>query len=560
MTDSEPLQLHAPYRPVVLLVLDGFGVNPDMSDSTWQSAKLPSFTEMERLYPFTTLQASGAAVGLPWGEEGNSEVGHLTIGAGRVMYHHLPRIIVSIQDGTFFTNEALRAAGAKVKTGSGRFHVLGLFSSGSVHAYADHLYALLEFAKREALPEVFLHLFTDGRDAPPQEAAKFMRQLEERVTRQYPFARIASVVGRQFAMDRDGHWDRIAAAYNLLTKGEGAQYAFPSRYIAESYLRGRKDEDLLPAALEEGGKTIGRINNGDAAVFFNFREDSARELAHAFVDERFDGFLRERLRDLLFVTMTEYERGMPALVASPPMDIGWPLSRVISEAGLRQLHVAETEKYAHVTYFFNGGREQPFPGEERMLIPSPQTAYVNEVPEMSAAHVTDAVLKGMARYDFILANFANADMVGHTGDFAATVKALEVLDFSVGRIVAAVRERGGAAVVTADHGNAEEKRYRMTGERRTKHSANPVPCYIVANGLRLQEPRDIAAIAQAYRTPTGVLTDIAPTILQLLSLERHPDMTGVSVLARFLPETRRDGIWERNTQTPKTRRGWMNDQ
>lgn len=527
---ASEFHLRAPYRPVVLLVLDGFGVDIDIPESTWTVARRPFFQEMERRYPFTMLQASGAAVGLPWGEEGNSEVGHLTIGSGRVNYHHLPRIIVAIHEGNFFTNEALRAAAKKVREGETTLHFMGLFSSGSVHAYVEHLYALLEFAKREKISRVGLHLFTDGRDAPPQESAKFLRQLEERLARNFPFARVASVVGRRMAMDRDEHWDRIVQAYRLFTEGKGEPFTDATLYVEQCYRNGKSDEEIPPGFLsDKQGNALLRIANGDAAVFFNFREDSARELAHAFVDEHFEEFSRERLHDLLFVTMTEYERGLPALVAFPPLDIVWPLSRVISEAGLKQLHAAETEKYAHVTYFFNGGKEQPFPGEERVLIPSPQTAHFDEVPEMSAARVTDAVLAGLDTYDFILANFANADMVGHTGDFSATVKAIEALDFSVGKIVPEVLRRGGAIIITADHGNAEEKRYGLTGERRTKHSTNPVPCFLVARELRLQTPRTDAEVAAAYRAVRGVLTDIAPTVLRLLSLQKPLQMTGVSL-------------------------------
>lgn len=524
-------QLKIPYKPVVLLVLDGFGVNIDIPESTWAAAQRPAFTELEQFYPFVMLQASGIAVGLPWGQEGNSEVGHLTMGAGKIIYHHLPRIIVAIQDGSFFKNDAFVAALAKAKEGKGNVHLMGLFSSGTVHAYVDHLYALLEFAKRNGMERIWIHAFTDGKDAPLQEAAKSLKILEERLVREYPSAAIASVIGRRFAMDRDGHWDRIETAYRLLTEGKGSAFRHAALYVERCYEKGQNDESIEPGFLEdEHGNAKGRICDRDAVIFYNFREDSARELSHAFVDEHFEGFAREWFRNLLFVTMTEYEQGLPARVAFSPIDVAWPLARVISEAGFRQLHVAETEKYAHVTYFFNGGRERPFPGEERMLVASPRTAHIDDTPEMSAAQVTDTVINALGAYDFILANFANADMIGHTGNFDATTQAIEALDVSVGKIASRALEIGGAVIITADHGNAEEKRYSVTGEKRTKHSTNPVPCYLVARELKRNHARLAQEIADRYRSVDGMLTDIAPTVIALAGLTRPAEMTGKSLL------------------------------
>lgn len=522
--------IERPYKPVVLLVLDGFGV-PQTPDSPLAEAKLPTLKSLEENFPFTTLQASGVAVGLPWGEEGNSEVGHLTMGAGRVIYHHLPRIEVSIQDGSFFKNEALLKAKEHVLKNNSSLHFLGLFSSGSVHAYPDHLYALLEFAKREGISKVYLHLFTDGRDAPAKEAGTFLKELELRLAQNYPFAQIASLIGRDLAMDRDDHWEKIGRAYDLLTKGEGNNFEKASEYIKKEYAEGRTDEFVEPARLAQPG---GLIQKGDAVVFFNFREDSARELTRAFVEESFDKFAREKVPDLLFITMTEYKKNLPALALFRPLGVDWPLSRALSERGLSQLHIAETEKYAHVTYFFNGGREQPYSGEDRILIPSLPGANFNENPQMSAEKITETIFQNLSKYDFVLVNFANADMVGHTGDFDATVKALEVLDLSLSKILPKVLELGGALVITGDHGNAEEKRYRFTGEKKTKHTANPVPLFLAAEEFRRKTPRAKEDILKNYRETSGVLTDVAPTILELMKIPKPSEMTGVSLLPKLL--------------------------
>ncbi|QQG42742.1 MAG: 2,3-bisphosphoglycerate-independent phosphoglycerate mutase [Candidatus Giovannonibacteria bacterium] len=518
------------YKPVVLAVLDGFGVNIGNPESTWKHAQMPTFRELEKFYPFTTLQASGISVGLPWGEEGNSEVGHLTMGAGKALYHHLPRIITSIHDGSFFQNRAFLDASDFVKKGKGKFHIMGLLSSGSVHAYVDHLYALLDFCLRQKLERVYLHLFTDGKDAPTTEAALFLKQLEERLAGRYPFAKIASVTGRYFAMDRDENWDRVEKFYKCLTSGGGAVFKSASAYVEEHYAKGITDELIPPASL---GSKESRIESGDAVIFFNYREDSERELTSAFVSNNFSGFPREKLGNLFFVTMTEYDKRFPAEVAFPPLDVAWPLARVISEAGLRQLHAAETEKYAHVTYFFNGGKETPYSGEERILIPSPKSARFDQTPEMSAAKITDTILENWEKYDFILANFANGDMVGHTGNFNATVKAIEVLDFSVGRLLGKALEAGGAMIIAADHGNAEEKVYSSSGEKRTKHTANPVPIFAAGKDFKLGAERSDREIFSRYMEVKGLLTDIAPTILSLMGLKKPAEMTGVDLLPKM---------------------------
>ncbi len=516
------------YKPVVLAVLDGFGVS-QLPESTWKHADMPTFKELEKFYPFTTLQASGIAVGLPWGEEGNSEVGHLTIGAGKTLFHHLPRIITSIQNGSFFKNQAFLDAANFIKEGKGKLHLMGLFSSGSVHAYIDHLYALLEFAKLEGINSVYLHLFTDGKDTQTEEAAEFLKQLEQRLDTEYQFAKIATISGRFFAMDRDDHWDRIEKMYKCLVGGECGSFASPSEYVRKSYEKNITDERIEPAKIESGE---GRIEAGDAVIFYNFREDSVRELASALVSNGFTGFPREKLNNLFFVTMTEYEKRLPVEAAFPPLDINWPLAKVVGEAGLKQLHIAETEKYAHVTYFFNGGTEKPFAGEERMLIASPKVGHFDEAPEMSAAKITDAILENVQKYDFILVNFANGDMVGHTGNFNATIKAIEALDFSLGLVVAKVLEIGGAIIITADHGNAEEKVY-ASGEKRTKHTSNPVPFFVVSRDLKSPSPKPEEEIAARYGKVLGVLSDIAPTTLSLMDLRKPAEMTGVDLLPKI---------------------------
>jgi len=528
-------KLKIPYKPVVLLVLDGFGVNLKIIDSPWKFAKHPAFEEIEKFYPFITLQASGIAVGLPWKEEGNSEVGHLTLGAGRIVYIHLPRISVSIQDGSFFQNEAFLTAVKKTKRQKSKLHYVGLFSSGSVHASSEHLEALLKLAKENLAEKVFLHLFTDGRDAPSKEAAGLIEELEKNLEKNYPQIKIASLMGRDLAMDRDNHWDKIETAYRLLTEGRGEPFKRAPAYLNQCYEKNISDEFIPPAVLvDENNQTSGIIQNGDAVVFFNFREDSMREIASALTKENFTYFKKPNLADTLFVTMTEYEKEIPALVAFPPINIERPLARIISEAGLKQLHIAETEKYAHVTYFFNGGREALFPGEERILIASPRAPHFDETPEMSADKITEAVIQNLAKYDFILANFANADMVGHSGNFDATVKALEVLDFSAEKIISKVLEIDGALIITGDHGNAEEKLYQLTGEKKTKHSINPVPFYLVVKDLKSIQPLEAGEIKKNYQKIQGSLTDAAPTILELMELSKPEEMTGVSLLNKII--------------------------
>ena len=522
-------------KPIVLVVLDGFGVSLTERGNAIQAAAKPNLDLIEHRFPFTTLQASGAAVGLPWGEAGNSEVGHLTMGAGRVIYHHLPRVIVAIEDGSFFENPAFGGVIEHVRQRGSSLHLLGLVSSGSVHSYLDHLWALMELTGRAKLNPVWLHIITDGKDAPPTEAGKLIPGLEERIRTKYPGVAIASLVGRFYAMDRDEQWDRVRSAYELFTGGRGSAFQNPAEYLAKAYGRGTTDEFIEPAYREENGEAVGRIRPGDGLVMFNFREDSMRELTQAFTRETFDAFPRERLPNVNIATMTEYEKNLPGVAAAfPPLEISSPLGRVLSLAGKTQLHIAESEKYAHVTYFFNGGTEKPFPDEDRILVPSSGVPHFDEKPEMKAPEITAKILERIGEYDFILANYANADMVGHTGNFEAAVKAVEALDQAVGRIMLAVLEKGGVLLITGDHGNAEQKIHPQSGEPITEHTSNPVPFYLVGEPYKLAQERASGEITARKKEVGGILSDVAPTVLELMALPQPPEMTGKSLLPVLL--------------------------
>ena len=526
-------------KPVVLLVLDGFGISPEKRGNAILAAKKPNLDKIEKKFPFTLLQASGLAVGLPWDEPGNSEVGHLTMGAGRAIYHHLPRIIAAIQDGSFFKNPAFLGVIDHIKRNNSTLHLLGLVSSGSVHSYLDHLYALFELAKRENVARVFLHAITDGRDAPPEEAASLVRQLEARIKGELPQVTLVSLLGRFCAMDRDLHWDRIRQAYEAITLAKGAPFEDPVQYLKECYGHGITDEFIPPAYRIKNGSPLGRMGDGDGLIIFNFREDSMREIAAAFAQEPFQGFLRERWPSLKIATMTEYDKNLPQVSAAfEPLEIYWPLARVLAEGGRTQFHIAESEKYAHVTYFFNGGVEKPFTEEERMVIPSVAVPHFDDQPAMRTPEITAKILERLGGYDFILANFANADMVGHTGNFQAVVQAIEALDHAVGAIADAVVERGGTLVVTSDHGNAEQKIHPFSGETLTEHTSNPVPFYIIGREYQLAKERSLQEILAIKKEAGGILADVAPTILEIMRLHKPDEMTGKSLLPVLLDERR----------------------
>ena len=523
------------YRPVVLVIIDGFGVPEEKSISTWEAASQPNFAEMEKHFPFTTLQASGIAVGLPWGESGNSEVGHLTIGAGKIIHNYLPRISSAIKDGSFFQNEAFVKSIGHIKKKSGQLHFMGLYSTGTVHAYFEHLQALLDLAKQNNLP-AYLHLFTDGKDAYKKEGGDFYAELEKNLAENYPDIKIASIIGRGYAMDRNGDWEKTRKAYELFTEGKGNSF-----YSASEYIKSQYDQDLNDDAVEAGvvSNKEGRIKGGDSVIVFNFREDSIRQLTQSFVDDTFQFFPRKKLENLFFTTMTEYDKSLPCFsdnscpAAFKSAEVENPLAKIISAAGLKQLHIAETEKYAHITYFLNGGAEASFEGEDRILVPSPSGGHYELAPEMSADKITENVLESLRQYHFIAVNFANADMVGHTGDFEATAHAIEKVDECIGKITSKVLELGGATIITSDHGNAEEKIYKFSGENKTKHSLNPVPFFLIGQDFKSPESLGGKTIGQKYKDVAGTLSDIAPTVLELLGLETPPEMTGKSLIGRI---------------------------
>jgi 2,3-bisphosphoglycerate-independent phosphoglycerate mutase len=501
----------------VLVILDGWGCNPDPFGNAIAAASTPELDNLEARWPHTQVAASGAAVGLSPGQQGNSEVGHLIIGAGRRVLQSLPRVTRAIADGSFFSNPALCEAVDRARERGAALHCLGLISPGGVHSHQDHAVAVAELARRRGLTSLWFHAFLDGRDEPPRSAAGFVRRFSDDLDRTGVGA-IASVSGRYFAMDRDRRWDRVGRAYEVIA-GAGDGTAIDAvAYIEGQYARGVTDEFVPPTSILNRGERV-RIENGDSIIFFNFRPDRARQLCHALVDESFDGFARTRvLRDIDLVTFTEYERDLPARVAFPREDVMHTLGEEVSLAGLQQFHVAETEKYAHVTYFINGGREHPFAGEERLLVPSPRVATYDTRPEMTAGGVAGAVIAHVeAGVDaLIVANFANADMVGHTGDFDATVRAVECVDTCVGRIARAVEAVHGGLLITADHGNAEYKVDRRDGSVLTAHTTSPVPVIVCGAG------------DGSLRTGAG-LRDIAPTVLSAIGLPVPKEMSGRSL-------------------------------
>jgi 2,3-bisphosphoglycerate-independent phosphoglycerate mutase len=505
-------------RPFVLAVLDGWGQSDDVFGNAIAAASTPAMDRMMSAWPWTTLGASGEAVGLPEGQQGNSEVGHLIIGAGRVILQPLSRINRAISDGSFFENPALCDAVDSALERGTALHCLGLVSPGGVHSDQEHAVALADLARRRGLDRVWVHAFTDGRDEPPTSAAGYLRRFVDDLGG-IGCGQVASVVGRYYAMDRDTRWDRTERAYEQLVGDGDGVAADAVVYIEAQYATGVTDEFLPPVSIvPDGGERV-RIDDGDSVVFFNFRPDRARQLSHALVDSDFAGFERSRvLEDLRFVTFTEYARDLAAEVAFSREDVTHTLAEEVSAAGLHQFHVAETEKYAHVTYFINGGREDPFNGENRLLVPSQRVATYDTTPAMSAVAIADAVVEHLERGEdaLIVLNFANADMVGHTGVFDATVRAVEVVDGCLDRIEAAVVAQRGGMLVTADHGNAEHKVEPRDNAPLTAHTTSPVPVILCGSD------------ATALR-PGGGLEDVAPTVLTAMGLEVPEAMTGRSL-------------------------------
>lgn len=506
---------------VTLVIIDGWGVAPPSLGNAITSARTPTINRIEQNYPSLLLQASGIAVGLPWGEAGNSEVGHLNLGAGRIVLQYIPRIFYAIRDGSFFSNPALKAAIEHVKKNNSSLHLMGLASSGSVHSYIDHLYALLEFAKREEITNVFLHLFTDGKDSPPNEAKKFIEQLKNRLEEQR-LGKIATIIGRSYAMDRNENWGYTHKTYELLTEGKGQPVADLSLYLEKSYEDGINDQYIEPAAIMHGNQSI---KDGDAIIFFNFREDSTRQLTHAFIDEEFNNFPRKKISDLKFIAMTHYFSEFPREnVAFLPPDISKTLAETLSQHGKRQLHIAETEKYAHVTYFFNGLQEKNFPGEERVFIPSFAASTYEQQPQMRAEDVTEKALRDLNNFDFILLNFANPDMLAHTGNLQATIKGVEIIDVCIKKLLDE-QDDDTALIITSDHGHAEQMFDLKSGTIKTQHTTNPVPLYFVIKNKKGHYPEPL--VLQPVK---GVLGDVAPTVLEIMGLPIPAEMTGQSLL------------------------------
>lgn len=503
--------------------MDGWGIAPAGPGNAVDLAKTPVIDSLWKKYPHTTLEASGTRVGLPAGQMGNSEVGHLNIGAGRVLYQDIVRISMAIQDGSFFRNPAFLQAIEHVQSRGSKLHLLGLLGPGGVHSHVDHLYALLALAAQHHLPQVEVHLILDGRDTLPTSALEYTKELEERI-RELGTGRIATVSGRYYTMDRDRRWDRIEKAYRMMVYGRGNSGPSAQSIIRASYDLGITDEFLHPSVVcetpEKGRESL--ISDHDALIFYNFRTDRTREITRALVVDEMPFFDRgPKLQDLLVVTMTEYEEGLPVTVAYPTENVDRVLAQVLSENEIRQFHTAETEKYAHVTFFFNGGREEPFPLEDRLLVPSPKVPTYDMQPEMSAPQVCEVVLNVLKEreHPFIVVNFANGDMVGHTGVIPAAIKAVETVDGCVGQIVEQVLKQGGIALVTADHGNAEMMIDPEAGGPFTAHTTNLVPFMLVGEQTRGVDLRE-----------GGALCDIAPTILDLMGIPQPKEMTGKSLI------------------------------
>ena len=507
-------------RPVVLLILDGFGCREPASDNAIALARKPNWDRLLASCPHTSIDASELAVGLPGGQMGNSEVGHLNMGAGRVVYQDLTRIDLAIQSGDFAANPVLLdAAGAAAATGHA-LHVLGLVSPGGVHSHERHVAAMVELAAAQGVPRICVHAFLDGRDTPPQSAAGSLASLAA-VCARHPGARIASIIGRFYAMDRDKHWERVQAAYDLLVDGRAAHRApTAAAGLAAAYARGESDEFVAATAIVGPDAVPATMADGDAVVFMNFRADRAREITRALTDSAFDGFRRARVPKLArFACLASYGNEFAALpVAFAPQSVANGFGEFLAKRGLAQLRIAETEKYAHVTYFFSGGTETPYPGEDRILVPSPRVATYDQKPEMSAREVTDRLVAAIAArtYDAIVCNYANGDMVGHTGNLAAAIIAVETLDACIGRVVDAARKAGGEVLITADHGNAEQMFDPKTGQPHTAHTLNLVPCVYVGR--------------RAQMADGGALSDVAPTLLAMLGIVPPPEMTGHSLL------------------------------
>jgi 2,3-bisphosphoglycerate-independent phosphoglycerate mutase len=503
--------------PIALIIMDGYGINENTEGNAVYEANTPNLDSYFKNYPNSQLKASGLSVGLPDGQMGNSEVGHTNIGAGRVVYQMLVKITKDIEDGVFFENKAIKETMQAAKEGGHALHLMGLLSDGGVHSHIKHLFGLLEMAKKIGLEKVYIHSFHDGRDVPPTSGVEYMQQLVDEIKR-IGIGKVATLSGRYYAMDRDNAWDRVEKAYNAMVMGEGETASDPVEAIKASYEKGVTDEFIVPTVIDKEGT----IKEGDSVIMFNFRPDRARQITRTFVDPVFDGFVRKKgFFKLNYVCMAQYDAQMPNVtVAYPPEQLNMTFGEYISKLGMTQLRIAETQKYAHVTFFFNGGEERQFEGEDRILIKSPDVATFDLKPEMSAPEVCDAVCKAIDedKYDVIILNYANCDMVGHTGIMEAAVKAVETVDTCVGKMVDKLLEKGGKAIITADHGNADCLFDPDTKEPFTAHTTNPVPMIVIGQGdVKLKD---------------GKLCDLCPTMLDMMGLEKPAEMTGESLIVK----------------------------
>lgn len=504
-----------------IVILDGWGLGKDYEGNATLLANTPNFDRLKKNNPYTKLTASGEAVGLPDGQMGNSEVGHLNIGAGRIIYQELTRINKSIKDEDFFEKEEFNEAIDSAKEKGTKLHLLGLFSHGGVHSHSSHVYALLELAAKKDFKDVYIHAFLDGRDVPPKIGLFDIKELEEKI-KEIGVGKIATVSGRYYAMDRDKRWDRTEKAYNVLVLGKGLEADSAESAVKNSYDEDVTDEFVVPTVIMEDGNPVTRIEDDDSIIFYNFRPDRARQLTRALVDEDFEGFNREKLVKTKYITMTEYDKTIENVkVAFKHQTYKNTLGEYISNAGKKQLRIAETEKYAHVTFFFNGGVEQPNIDEDRVLIPSPKVSTYDLQPEMSAEELKNKAIENLNEKDYSLMvlNFANADMVGHTGDIESAIKAVEAVDKCLGEVVNELEKLNASVLITADHGNAEQMRDEQTGAVVTAHTTNKVPCIILGEG-------DVSL------HDNGILADISPTILDMLDMDKPSEMTGKSLLIK----------------------------
>ncbi len=506
-------------KPLALIIMDGFGLRDEVTANAIAQANTPNIDRLWKEYPHTQLGASGLSVGLPDGQMGNSEVGHLNIGAGRIVYQELTRVTKAVKEGTFYENEVFLHAIQHVKEKNKKLHLYGLLSDGGVHSHIEHLFALLELAKKENVEQVYVHAFLDGRDVAPDSSVRYIEQLQNKMD-EIGVGKIATVQGRYYAMDRDKRWERTEKAYRAMVYGEGPHYVDPIKAVRESYEKSVYDEFVMPTVIvDEQDQPVASIDSEDAIIFFNFRPDRAIQISQVFTNEDFRGFDRGEgfPTDLYYVCLTQFSESINGYVAYKPTNLDNTFGEIVSRNGLKQLRIAETEKYPHVTYFFSGGREKEFDGETRILIPSPKVATYDLKPEMSIYELTEAVIKEIQeeKQDVIILNFANPDMVGHSGKIEPTIKAIEAVDEHVNRVIEAIIAKGGVALITADHGNADQMS-DYKGNPITSHTTNPVPFIVTDKGVQLREG--------------GVLADISPTMLKLLAIEQPKEMTGESII------------------------------